>query len=278
MTKAIDITGKVYGRLTVLHRAGSDREGKATWAVRCECGTEKVVRGKHLRLGAILSCGCLSAEITAAMRKRDLTGQKFGRLIALESTDRRIRGCIVWKFRCDCGKEVDLPSHPVATGNTKSCGCLQPEVVSAMNLTHGMSRTGTHRTWANMLSRCNDAKSDFYYRYGGRGITVCDRWKIFENFLADMGVKPEGRYSIERLNNDGNYEPSNCVWASDLDQSLNKSSTVFVTYFGEKLPLKVACALSEVSYERVLWRKHQRGTTHQEEFDWLLNLDKEQNQ
>jgi len=271
VTRVIDITGKVYGRLTVLHRAGSDREGKATWAVRCECGTEKVVRGKHLRLGSILSCGCLCAEIVSGLRKRNLKGQKFGRLLALESTDRRLRGCIVWRFKCDCGKEVDLPSHSVATGNTKSCGCLQPEVASANNLTHGMSRTGTHRAWANMLSRCNNEKTEFYPRYGGRGITVCDRWKTFENFLSDMGVKPEGRYSIERLNNDGNYEPSNCVWASDLDQSLNKSSTVFVTYFGEKYPLRIACVISGVSYTGVIESRYKNGTTHQDEFDRLLH-------
>lgn len=270
MTKATDITGKVYGRLTVLHRAGSDKEGKATWAVRCECGTEKVVRGKHLRLKAILSCGCLSAETTAAMRKRDLAGQKFGRLLALESTNKRVRGCIVWKFKCDCGGEIDLPSHSVTTGNTKSCGCLQPETVTNQNLKHGMSGTPTYIAWNNMRRRCEDPTSEFFHRYGGRGISICDRWHTFENFLADMGVRPEGRYSIERVDNNGNYEPSNCVWASDLHQSLNKSNTIFVDYFGEAVPLMVACALSEVSYEKVLWRKHQRKTTHQEEFDELL--------
>ena len=199
-------------------------------------------------------------------RMIDITGETFNRLTVVSKNETTGWDCV-----CSCGNKVfRVTSDKLKSGNTKSCGCLQPEVVSKLNHTHGMSRTPTYYTWVNMRIRCYKEDSDYYYRYGGRGITVCDRWKeSFSNFLEDMGPKPEGT-SIERLDNDKGYYPENCVWASPLQQALNRSNSVFVTYSGTKYPLMVACEVAGVEYSKIFWRVHQRKTNHQTEFDILL--------
>ena len=158
----------------------------------------------------------------------DITGQRFGRLVALRDAGRKRnsnkRSTVVWLCRCDCGKEVITTGVLLRAGETKSCGCLKR--INSGRRTHGMSSYGTTRTpeyvtWGMMRKRCNNKNDARYNDYGGRGITVCERWNSFENFLADMGPRPKG-FSIERVNVDGNYEPSNCKWIPWRDQSKNR--------------------------------------------------------
>lgn len=128
--------------------------------------------------------------------------------------------------RCRCGKETRTCFSHLRRGIVKSCGCLNSERTRLRNLTHGEATPGNrsreHVCWGSMWQRCTNPKTQSYRHYGGRGIVVCDRWKKFENFLQDMGRKPSPDYSIDRINNDGNYEPSNCRWATKSQQMRNR--------------------------------------------------------
>lgn len=170
------------------------------------------------------------------MRKTDLTGRRFGRLLVLGEGEsvRDSEGSLRlrWQCRCDCGNTVSANGKLLVNGHTQSCGCLFAELRSQGNTTHGMAGTPTYRTWQHMIERCTDPKDRGFANYGGRGITVCDRWlESFENFLADMGEKPPG-LSIERSKNDEGYEPGNCKWATAAEQSRNKRTNRPLTFAG----------------------------------------------
>ena len=145
----------------------------------------------------------------------DMVGMKFGRLKILRREGSNKHGKALWLCACDCGNTSIAEGVSIRKGVTRSCGCLAKP--------HGEYLSSEYRTWADMKNRCLNTSIKHYKDYGGRGITVCDRWKnSFKNFIDDMGHKPkEGRYSIERIDNSGNYEPSNCKWADDLEQKQN---------------------------------------------------------
>lgn len=159
---------------------------------------------------------------------RDLSGQRFGRLVVIRRDGSDAAGAR-WLCRCDCGRDISVRSGHLRNGNSKSCGCLKREFesVGGIRLAHGATRrrstTAEYRAWSGIHTRCFNANSTDFSLYGGRGITVCERWKTFENFLADMGLKPSPKHSIDRFpNNDGNYEPGNCRWATPTQQANNR--------------------------------------------------------
>jgi len=146
----------------------------------------------------------------------DLTGKKFGRWTVLEKAQ-RIKGRLAYKCKCDCGNIKVVQWDHLRDGCTKSCGCLAKELIT----THGLSKTPTYNTWVAMLQRCNNHNHPRYKDWGGRGIKVCDRWLKFESFFEDMGEKPTGLL-IERIDNERGYYPSNCKWATRLQQQKNQ--------------------------------------------------------
>ena len=174
----------------------------------------------------------------------DLRGLRFGLLTVLGRSDTvRLPGGSsqrMWRCVCDCGPEPrDCPTHNLMSGNSKSCGCVRKP---APTTTHGEGgygegkRTLEYNSWGSMKSRCNDANNPAYSRYGGRGITVCDRWRnSYEDFLADMGRRPTPQHSLDRINNNGNYEPGNCRWATQSEQCRNTRYNAIITAHGKSL-------------------------------------------
>lgn len=159
--------------------------------------------------------------------KINIKGQRFERLIAIRPTKKRSSGGhVIWSCLCDrrffgCGKKVEVSSD--RWGITKSCGCLRDELTGKRFTTHGKTKTPEWRVWKDMKGRCHNPKCKDYKYYGGRGIRVCRRWRnSFENFLKDMGERPSPELTLERINNDGNYKPSNCKWATWTEQANNK--------------------------------------------------------
>lgn len=162
----------------------------------------------------------------------DIAGEKFGRLVAIEPVKQDTGGNWWWKCICDCGSMPIVKYTNLSRGTTKSCGCLAKELTSIRATKHGMSNTPTYHSWMCMKRRCIDSSAPNYANYGGRGIKVCSRWLNFENFLEDMGVRPEGM-TLDRIDNEGNYTPENCRWESAVNQHRNTRANVILTYNGK---------------------------------------------
>lgn len=168
-------------------------------------------------------------ERTAALwgletMKKDLSGNRFGRLIVVGPDEpyvspggQRHRR---WLVKCDCGSEKSVREPHLTKGYTSSCGCLRKEVARESQITHGQTQNPAFKSWRSMIDRCTNQKSHAWPRYGGAGITVCDRWLTLENFLQDMGPRPPGT-SIDRIDNTKGYEPGNCRWATAAEQARN---------------------------------------------------------
>lgn len=174
---------------------------------------------------------------------QDLSGQRFGKLVAVRDIGKTSRGR-VWMCVCDCGQETEAVAGSLKSGHKKSCGCLHAEsakIAGGKQQTHGHTTkerkqgAAEYHAWSSMKSRCTNPNTHSYKRYGARGIKVCDRWLDFANFYADMGPKPSSKHSLERLNTDGNYEPSNCVWADAFQQASTRTNVRSITAFGKTM-------------------------------------------
>jgi len=157
-----------------------------------------------------------------------LKGSKWGLLTAIRSYGVVGNANRAWQCRCDCGTVVRVSASALSRGKKKSCGCLKASSARARNLKHGMEGTPTYNTWAAMLQRCHNTRSSAYKLYGALGVSVCSRWATFNNFLLDMGIRPEGQ-TLDRINPFGNYEPENCRWATKSQQATNTRRHFFST-------------------------------------------------
>lgn len=193
----------------------------------------------------------------------DYVGRRFGRLIVTSEAERRkISGSLrrQWHCKCDCGNTLIVSHASLQSGNTKSCGCYRDHVKQTRCLTHGHARkksgtkSHTYSIWCQMIRRCHREDDQKYYMYGARGISVCERWREnFEIFLADMGEKPE-EMSLDRVDNDGGYDPANCRWATRKEQQRNMRTTRWVEYQGRRMSLAEACELSGLNRGKVQGR------------------------
>lgn len=182
----------------------------------------------------------------------NLTNQRFGLLTVLGYTGRPKRQT-TWLCLCDCGKQVtNVLSSNLRRGCTQSCGCYNFDRITV----HGGSYTSTYQVWKAMKRRCLSPKSASFKDYGGRGITICERWRQFKNFLADMGERPSPKYSIDRIDVNGNYEPDNCRWATRQEQARNTRKNRIVEYQSRKMPLVEACELAGEDHLLVRGRLH----------------------
>lgn len=168
-----------------------------------------------------------------SMRPADLTGKRFGRLVVLRMADERSKdNCVQWICRCDCGTVKAISTHNIK--RVHSCGCYKDEVFKRDHVTHGQSDTNLYHVWASMKGRCKNKNNPAYKNYGGRGITVCEEWLDFSNFYEwSMSNGYGDNLSIDRIDNDGNYEPDNCRWITLQEQQNNKRTNKFIRYKGE---------------------------------------------
>ncbi len=182
---------------------------------------------------------------------KDLTGTTIGRWKVVERVESR-GGISRYLCTCECGNSRVVFANQLNNGNSRSCGCLHKEIVGEAARKHGMSRTRTYRIWAGMLDRCLNSHRREYPRYGGRGISVCDEWRTFPAFLKDMGLAPSGM-TLDRIDNDGHYEPSNCKWETRKGQSNNMVNTLRFEDGGQLKTISQLSVELGLSRRQVYW-------------------------
>ena len=194
------------------------------------------------------------------MGKRiDITGQKFGRLTVIEYSHTDKHGQSYWKCKCDCGNIKVIRGTFFKRGVTQSCGCLRKEISTEVHTTHGMRGHPLYDTWVSMIQRCYNPKRKCYKNYGGRGIKICDGWKndphAFCNWAEENGW--EKGLTLDRIDNDGNYEPENCRWIINKEQQSNKRNNVFLTVNGKTQTTAQWADELGIRSNKIRWRKKQ---------------------
>jgi len=167
--------------------------------------------------------------------RKDESGKKYNRLSVIRSAGKSADRKVLWLCKCDCGQLCSVEGNFLRSGRKIDCGCGESARRSGSQTTHGMSKTATYKSWCGMIERCENESNKRYSSYGGRGIRICDRWRqSFEFFVEDMGIRPDG-LSLDRIDNNGDYEPSNCRWANARGQARNRRSNIWVEYQGDRL-------------------------------------------
>lgn len=190
--------------------------------------------------------------------QHDLTNKVFGRWVALTKIPQQLsQDATRWNCRCICGTTRAVRTASLVAGISLSCGCLGREAHKHNPWRkHGHCHSPEWRSWASIRDRCNNPRTPTYDRYGGRGISICARWNEFINFLSDMGPRPSPVHSVDRIDNNGNYEPGNCRWATEKEQARNRRSNLLFTVDGETLPLACWVERAGLKYSCVSARLH----------------------
>lgn len=254
--KIIDITGKKYGKLTVLKRDGytNGKRKKILWLCECECGKLVYRTATHLKQNNNCSCGECNKE-----KDEDIIGKQFGywevlKRVSPKSRKRRYL-CL-----CKCGNMKEVNYDSLKLGKSISCGCYHKEEMIKRQTTHGQSGNRIMTIYYDIKSRCYDLKNKRFSDYGGRGIKMCDDWynstEKFVEWAFENGYSEE--LSIDRIDVNGNYEPSNCRWIPISEQANNKRNSIMFTFFGVTKNLKEWCKVINENYQK-MYGRYSRG-------------------
>jgi len=246
--KANKIIGQRFGKLTVIERAEDyiSPKGykKSQWKCVCDCGSTIIVAINCLKNGHTKSCGCISKD-----KVNEIIGQKFGRLTVIERAENGKNGEPRWLCKCDCGNETIARGSFLKNGRVKSCGCIAREKIVITN----DKEKRLHRIWSAIKTRCYNKNAKSYKNYGGRGIKICDEW--LDNFTNFSKWSLQNGYkdylSIDRIDVNGNYEPSNCKWSTDKEQANNKRNTLYITYNNKTQSLRQWCDELNLKYKTI---------------------------
>lgn len=248
MPKCVDLVGQKIGKLTVIEKAPPHitKGGNyiTMWLCKCDCGNVTIVAYQKLKNHSTLSCGCLRDENTKNINFKDHSGERYNRLTViryLQTCERKTRG-YNWLCQCDCGNYIHANISKLKSGHTTSCGCALAEFVGNINRKYKTSNKRLYSVYKSMISRCQDNLNNRFNDYGGRGIKVCKEWAgeggydNFAEWALNSGYNPDakqGECTLERKNVNGNYEPSNCCWITNLQQQNNKRNCVLLEHEGE---------------------------------------------
>jgi hypothetical protein len=252
-----DLSGMKFGRLTAIERCGT-RHGYAEWLCQCDCGNTTIVTSGRLNSKGTKSCGCLM-ESYLASKRTDLTGKEFGFLTVIKPTGKRKKDYAMYYLcRCSCGQEAVVSSNNLASGHTRSCGCLLRRKTA--------KNRDIRRIIEGIRQRCLNPKCPAYKDYGGRGITVCVELlggDAKDRLIEAIGPRPSPSHSIDRIDNNGNYDLSNIRWATRVEQSSNTRKSRILVIRGEAMTAAAAADVFRVSRQTVLnWIK--KGMTVEE--------------
>lgn len=214
ITRTNDLIGKRFGKLTVIEKSSIRKNKRVWWVCQCDCGNKTKVPTYRLNNGETKSCGCIRKSCF------NLVGKKFGKLSVVDKFPENNKyNAVQWVCKCECGEETIVTTSHLRSGSVASCGNHLGKHRHAIK----GEETSEYSTWLGIKDRCNNKNNPRYKDYGGRNIKICRQWSSsFENFLDDMGKKPNPTYSIERIDNDKGYYPGNCIWADATTQNRNQ--------------------------------------------------------
>jgi hypothetical protein len=204
------------------------------------------------------------------MLLNDETGARYGRLLVLGRDYSRNLNSAYWRCQCDCGALESYGGTKLRSGAHICCNACIPRKSKRRG---GKSYLAEYRTWGSIRARCENSKTKKFANHGGRGIKVCDRWMSFDNFFADMGPKPTPKHTIDRINNDGNYEPGNCRWATLFEQANNTRRNIFILYRGQSMTVSQAVrAAGSVIDHRLAYHRLRRGWTPEDAVETIAHV------